>query len=55
MKKKVIGMVEVRQTFKVSKIGTIAGGYVTEGTITRDSGIRLIRDASSSMKGKSMC
>ncbi|MBG9884196.1 translation initiation factor IF-2 [Bacillus paralicheniformis] len=41
---KVIGMVEVRQTFKVSKIGTIAGGYVTEGTITRDSGIRLIRD-----------
>ena len=41
---KVIGMVEVRQTFKVSKIGTIAGGYVKEGTITRDSGIRLIRD-----------
>ncbi|PRS77280.1 translation initiation factor IF-2 [Bacillus sp. LNXM65] len=41
---KVIGQVEVRQTFKVSKIGTIAGGYVTEGTITRDSGIRLIRD-----------
>lgn len=41
---KVIGQVEVRQTFKVSKIGTIAGGYVTEGKITRDSGIRLIRD-----------
>ncbi|OLP66400.1 Translation initiation factor IF-2 [Bacillus pumilus] len=41
---KVIGQVEVRQTFKVSKIGTIAGAYVTEGTITRDSGIRLIRD-----------
>ncbi|MFD5707025.1 translation initiation factor IF-2, partial [Bacillus subtilis] len=41
---KVIGQVEVRQTFKVSKIGTIAGGYVTEGTITRDSGLRLIRD-----------
>ncbi|MCM3230380.1 translation initiation factor IF-2 [Bacillus altitudinis] len=41
---KVIGQVEVRQTFKVSKIGTIAGGYVTEGTITRESGIRLIRD-----------
>ncbi|AOZ87239.1 translation initiation factor IF-2 [Bacillus xiamenensis] len=41
---KIIGQVEVRQTFKVSKIGTIAGGYVTEGTITRDSGIRLIRD-----------
>ncbi|MCO4850785.1 translation initiation factor IF-2 [Bacillus vallismortis] len=41
---KVIGQVEVRQTFKVSKIGTIAGGYVTEGNITRDSGLRLIRD-----------
>ncbi|MCY9189626.1 translation initiation factor IF-2 [Bacillus mojavensis] len=41
---KVIGQVEVRQTFKVSKIGTIAGGYVTEGTITRNSGLRLIRD-----------
>ncbi len=41
---KVIGQVEVRQTFKVSKIGTIAGGYVTEGTITHDSGLRLIRD-----------
>ncbi|PGT86708.1 MULTISPECIES: translation initiation factor IF-2 [Bacillaceae] len=41
---KVIGQVEVRTTFKVSKIGTIAGCYVTEGKITRDSGIRLIRD-----------
>ncbi|WP_243386904.1 translation initiation factor IF-2 [Bacillus kexueae] len=41
---KVIGQVEVRQTFKVSKIGTIAGCYVTDGSVTRDSGIRLIRD-----------
>ncbi len=41
---KVIGQVEVRQTFKVSKVGTIAGAYVTEGKITRDSSIRLIRD-----------
>jgi translation initiation factor IF-2 len=41
---KVIGQVEVRTTFKVSKVGTIAGCYVTEGKITRDSGIRLIRD-----------
>lgn len=41
---KVIGQVEVRQTFKVSRIGTIAGGYVTEGKITRDSKVRLIRD-----------
>ncbi|MDQ0270185.1 translation initiation factor IF-2 [Cytobacillus purgationiresistens] len=41
---KIIGQAEVRQTFKVSKIGTIAGSYITEGKITRDSGIRLIRD-----------
>jgi translation initiation factor IF-2 len=41
---KIIGQAEVRTTFKVSKIGTIAGSYVTEGKITRDSGIRLIRD-----------
>lgn len=41
---KVIGQAEVRQTFKVSKVGTIAGSYVIEGKITRDSGIRLLRD-----------
>ncbi|TWE08823.1 translation initiation factor 2 (bIF-2) [Neobacillus bataviensis] len=43
-KEKIIGQAEVRQTFKVSKVGTIAGSYVTEGKITRDSGIRLIRN-----------
>ncbi|MCG1008734.1 translation initiation factor IF-2 [Salinicoccus sp. ID82-1] len=41
---KVIGNVEVRQTFKVSKVGTIAGSYVTDGKITRDSGVRVIRE-----------
>ncbi len=41
---KVIGQAEVRQTFKVSKVGTIAGSYVTEGEITRDSSVRIIRD-----------
>lgn len=41
---KVIGQLEVRETFKVSKIGTIAGCYVTEGKVTRDSGVRLVRD-----------
>ncbi|MGM9928820.1 MAG: translation initiation factor IF-2 [Bacillus sp. (in: firmicutes)] len=41
---KVIGQAEVRTTFKVSKVGTIAGSYVLEGKITRDSGVRLIRD-----------
>ena len=41
---KVIGQAEVRQTIKVSKVGTIAGSYVTEGKITRESGVRVIRD-----------
>lgn len=41
---KIIGQAEVRQTFKVSKVGTIAGSYVTDGKITRNSGIRLIRE-----------
>lgn len=41
---KVIGQAEVRETFKVSKIGTIAGSYVTDGKITRDAGVRVIRD-----------
>ncbi|MBN8191422.1 translation initiation factor IF-2 [Bacillus sp. NTK074B] len=41
---KIIGQAEVRQTFKVSKVGTIAGSYVTEGKISRNSGVRLIRD-----------
>ncbi|MCC3357430.1 translation initiation factor IF-2 [Bacillus sp. REN16] len=41
---KVIGQAEVRTTFKVSKIGTIAGSYVTDGKITRDSGVRIIRN-----------
>lgn len=41
---KVIGQVEVRTTFKVSRIGTIAGSYVMEGKVTRNSKVRVIRD-----------
>ncbi|WOV86081.1 translation initiation factor IF-2 [Sporosarcina oncorhynchi] len=41
---KVIGQAEVRETFKVSKIGTIAGSYVTEGKLTRAASVRVIRD-----------
>ncbi|MBQ1477147.1 MAG: translation initiation factor IF-2 [Erysipelotrichaceae bacterium] len=40
----VVGQAEVRKTYKVSKIGTIAGCMVTEGKIVRDCGVRLIRD-----------
>ncbi|MBO0993078.1 translation initiation factor IF-2 [Bacillus sp. SD088] len=43
-KEEVIGQAEIRQTFKVSKIGTIAGSYVTDGKITRDSSVRIIRN-----------
>ncbi|MBX7245170.1 MAG: translation initiation factor IF-2 [Candidatus Sumerlaeaceae bacterium] len=41
---KVTGHVEIRQLFKISKLGTIAGCYVTDGEINRDSKIRLLRD-----------
>lgn len=41
---KITGQAEVRQTFKVSKVGTIAGSYVTDGKIARGSGIRVIRN-----------
>ncbi|MFB1049532.1 translation initiation factor IF-2 [Paraliobacillus sp. JSM ZJ581] len=41
---KVIGQAEVRETFKVSRIGTIAGSYVTDGKITRNAGVRIVRD-----------
>lgn len=40
----ILGHVEIRETYKVSKLGTIGGGYVTDGKITRNSKCRLIRD-----------
>ncbi|RJW27192.1 translation initiation factor IF-2 [Eubacterium sp. TF05-29] len=40
----VIGQAEVRQTYKVSKVGTIAGCMVTDGHITKDCSVRLIRE-----------
>ena len=43
-KEKVLGYAEVRQTFKVSSVGTIAGCYVTQGKIVRNAEIRLVRD-----------
>lgn len=41
---KVIGNAEVRQTFKVSNVGTIAGCYVLDGKVERNAGVRVIRD-----------
>ena len=40
----VIGHAEVRQTYKVSSVGTIAGCYVKDGKITRDAQVRVLRD-----------
>ena len=44
MKEEIMGTVEVLETFKISKVGTIAGGIVREGKITRTAPIRVIRD-----------
>ena len=41
---KVMGQVAVREVFKISKVGTVAGCYVEEGKITRNTNIRLVRN-----------
>ena len=48
----IVGNVEVRETYKISKIGTIAGCYVTNGNIVRKNKIRLIRDGIVVFNGK---
>lgn len=48
----VTGQAEVRQTYKVSKVGTIAGCFVTDGVVKRDSKVRLIRDGIVIYSGK---
>ncbi len=40
----VIGDIEVRDTYKISNVGTIAGAYVTSGRVTRNASIRVVRD-----------
>ncbi len=44
-KEKFLGLAEVKKVFKISKLGKVAGCYVTEGTIKRVSKIRLLRDS----------
>ena len=51
-KEVVTGQAEIRQLFKVSKVGTIAGAYVTSGSIKADCGIRLMRDGVVIYEGK---
>jgi translation initiation factor IF-2 len=52
MEEQIIGQAEVRNIFKISKIGTIAGCYVTDGVIERDSLVRVIRDSIVVYEGK---
>ncbi len=53
LKERILGRAEVRQTFHVSKVGTIAGSYVVEGVISRQSdGVRVIRDNALVYTGK---
>jgi len=40
----ITGNAEIRETFKISKVGTIAGCMITDGKVYRDSNVRLIRD-----------
>lgn len=44
IEEKIVCNIEVRETFKISKVGTIAGCYVLDGTVTRNTKVRLIRD-----------
>jgi translation initiation factor IF-2 len=48
----VLGRAEVRQVFKVSRVGTIVGCYVTSGKISRNAKVRVIRDASVAFDGE---
>lgn len=52
IEEKVVANVEVRETFKISKVGTVAGCYVLDGTISRSSKIRIIRDGIVSWDGE---
>lgn len=51
-KESIIGQAEIRQVFKISKVGNIAGSYVTEGKLSRDAGARLIREGVVIYEGK---
>jgi len=52
LKEAVVGKVEVRDTFKVPKIGVIAGCYVTSGKVSRNANVRLFRDGVETYSGK---
>ncbi|KAB2831853.1 MAG: translation initiation factor IF-2, partial [Candidatus Dadabacteria bacterium] len=43
-KENVLGLVEIRQVFRISKVGTLAGCYVLEGLVRRNARVRVLRD-----------
>ena len=44
LREEVVGHIDVRETFTIPKIGTIAGSYILDGKVHRDSQVRLLRD-----------
>jgi translation initiation factor IF-2 len=52
IKETYLGRAEVRDTFRIPKVGTVAGCYVQDGTIKRDAEVRLLRDNVVVFKGK---
>ena len=52
IKETYLGRAEVRETFRIPKVGTVAGCYVQDGTIKRDAEVRLLRDNVQVFKGK---
>ena len=52
IKETYLGRAEVRDTFRVPKVGTVAGCYVTDGVVKRDAEVRLLRDNMLVFKGK---
>jgi translation initiation factor IF-2 len=52
VKEMVVGQAEVRKTFTIPRIGTIGGCYVTDGTMRRNLGCRLVRDGVQVYQGK---
>ena len=52
LREEIVGNAEVRKTFKVSRIGTIAGSYVNSGRIARGDNVRIIRDGVEIYTGK---
>lgn len=52
VREKITGHAEIRETFTISKIGTIAGCMVSDGKISRDNGVRVVRDGVVIFEGK---